>query len=58
MEFWEAAITLPEGIRRDFTKYMTSAIHTLNSTKKKKKRRSEKVSQKPRKHTGYFSHRL
>jgi len=37
VEFWEAAITLPEGIRRDFTKYTTSAIHTLNSLKRKKK---------------------
>lgn len=30
-----SSLTLPEGIRRDFTKYTTSATHTLNSTKKK-----------------------
>ena len=59
MEFWEATITLPEGIRRDFTKYMTSAIHTLNSTKKKKKKKKWKSVTKTKKaHRIFFTQTL
>lgn len=50
-----SSLTLPEGIRRDFTKYTTSATHTHSTLLKKK---SEKVSQKLRTHTEYFSHGL